>query len=172
LGFSVTMSGIVVIAVLFIAVASSISLMVKAYTQAVRSMEEVSQRIINRERSSIAIANAYANATEGLLYVTLNNTGSLDLWDFNSSDLILIYWSSSTGLQASRSLRYETDWNVSGIIAGSGSSLLPFSGYIPPGQAALITAELPPDLNISRGYRIDFANQYGFVASYEATGGG
>lgn len=171
MGFSVTISGIIVLAIFFIAVATSASLIIKAYTNAVHSIEEVADSMINRMRASILITNAYVNYTEGVLYFQLNNTGSLDLWNFNSTDIILIYWNISSGTQSSSMLAYGSGWKVIGIISDN-STLQPFRGYIPPGKSALIATILPQNIDLSKGIRIDVANQYGYVASYELNGGG
>ncbi|HEU98122.1 MAG TPA: hypothetical protein ENO36_04650 [Fervidicoccus fontis] len=171
MGFSVTMTGIIVLAVLFVAVAASLTLVMKAYTSAIRSIDEVLGRAVNTERGVIMIKNAYLNATDGLLYVELNNSGSLDLWNFNATDFILIYWDNATGFQSSRILIYGSDWKIAGIFSSNGT-LLSFQGHIPPGQTALIEAVPPQGIDFSKSVRIDITNQYGFIASYEIPGGG
>lgn len=165
------MSGIIVLAVFFIATASSIGLIIKAYTQSIRSMEEIFQQNLLRERSSMVIEEAYINATENQLYLKLRNSGSLDVWNLKSIDFIIVYWDYSLGSLSSKILVYNLDWNVIGVILPNGT-LIQFKGYIPPGQTALVEASLPSGLDYTKDVRIDLANQYGYVASYEIAGGG
>jgi len=171
LGFSVTMSGVIVLAVVFIAVATSVSVIMKTYTTSIRSLEQIIYKNVELERATIYIKNAYINATEGNLYVELQNAGSLDLWNLPSTDFLIIYWDSSLNSTKGELLSYGTNWTVKGIMTSNGS-LYGYSGYVPPGQTALIVAYLPSNVDYSKDIRIDITNSYGFVTTYEIIGGG
>ncbi|AFH42915.1 hypothetical protein [Fervidicoccus fontis] len=165
MGFSVTASGIIVMAVLIISVLSMVSVIMKGYGMITSSIERKALSSVRSSLSITYITNVTVNQNNLTMTFIFSNNGSWSFWDFDHFDFILIYTSNKTNSESSKVLVYGRDWNITAILI-NGGLVERFNGVVDPSESGIVYASLPPDISFSQPITIVFVNQYGFKASY------
>ncbi len=171
MGFGVTASGIIVMAVLFLAVTSSITIILKATNIAINNIETAGENEITRLNAYMTIKNASISTNGETIYFTFSNNGTLDYWDFDKFDLIVTYTDNNTGTTVTRRLRYGIDWSVNIVIINGGYTISFSQKHsVEPSESAQCTVTLPSIADTNKPIKIILVNQYGAKAIYKFTG--
>jgi len=174
LGFSVTATGIIVIVVLLIAVASSITLIMKAFSETIKGIQAVGEAEKHRLESIMFIRWAVINTTDNrTVYFSFSNNGTLDYYSFDSFDLIISYEDLESRSIRTVRLEYNVSWWIINVtVNGDYTFSFAEKRCVEPSESAVVKAVLPSEANVSSPIKIVFVNQYGSRAIYKFVGGG
>ena len=164
MGFSTSLST----AILFIPLVISLVIYASIYNSMVDAISSI-PKLSDYRSIVVRITSAWLdNSTNETVYLYLENAGSLPIWNFNMSDL-LVHVSDTTGDHIYM-LSYGRDWNVTTIVSNGVQIAYTAGDSIYPGESALIRASLPS--KVSSPYRIIiiFVYESGSRAMYRLVG--
>lgn len=144
MGVSVAFSSVIIV----IAFLISLALILSAISYNLNSYIDSAKKIASYGKVATLVRIVYANVTgvsssgDMNLTITINNYGSLKLWDFNHSQIIVDIVNNSQTL-SSYLLNYGSNWSILYITAASGA-VLPYRPGDPvyPGENATINATI------------------------------
>ncbi len=152
MGFSVALSAAIVAIALLVSVAIVVSYIAMSLDRISGSLREISaysQRSIVFRIVYANITGVYSNDTIELA-LTAENTGSLRMWDFNESEILLTFKNNSQILDT-RILYYGVNWSIANIT--NNGVVIPYreGEAVYPGESFNIEAKtLVPDNYIKR----------------------
>jgi archaellum component FlaF (FlaF/FlaG flagellin family) len=172
MGFSVTISGIIVISLLIttsLSMLASILLLGRTMATGINLRGDFELKKI---ASIMYIKNATIDNDNKTIHFIFSNNGSQPFYQYDKFDLIITYTLADSGERITIDLPYIKGWNITTIyINGGYSASFTNDTVIQPSMSASVEAILPYPAQPTKPIHIVFVNEYGSKAYYVFVGG-
>jgi archaellum component FlaF (FlaF/FlaG flagellin family) len=167
MGFSVTLSGIIVISLLIMTSLSMIaSILLLGKTMAI-GINLRGDSEFKKITSIMYIVNATIETDNRTIHFMFSNNGSQPFYQYDKFDLIVTYTTIDSNEKITVDLPYTQRWNITTVFINGGYST-PFTPdtIILPSMTASVQALLPVPADPTSPIHIVFVNEYGGRAHY------